>query len=76
MKTFLLPDSTSKIFINVCENETIKPATSTAAKSKKVRGQRWNVPYCLTPPREDLDKGELFEAVQQHCTVSSFVSLH
>lgn len=60
MKSFLLPESTSKIFINVCHSDTIGPAISTPAKNKnkKKRGERWSIPYSLTPPRNDVDKCE------------------
>ena len=61
MKSFLLPERTRKIFINVCHSEMISAATSSgpARNAQRKKGVRWSVPYSLTPPREDLDKCEL-----------------
>lgn len=56
MKSFLLPESTRKIFINVCHNEHIAPASSSPAKGKK--GENWSIPYTISPPREDVDKAK------------------
>jgi len=60
MKTFLKPECTRKLFINVCSSDVIQPATSKPASrtAKRGKGDHWNIPYSLTPPREDLDKGE------------------
>ena len=46
-----------KVFINICQSETIQQATSTDGVHKKKKGERWSIPYTLTPPRDDLDKG-------------------
>ena len=53
MKMFKKPEGT-KVFINVCQNENVKVATPTSVEE---RGEQWMIPYSLTPPREDLDKG-------------------
>lgn len=57
MKSFLLPESTSKIFVNVCYNDEVAQATSCPAQGKK-GVQHWSIPYTISPPREDVDKGE------------------
>ena len=54
MKMFTKPEGT-KVFINVCQNENVKVATPTSVEE---RGEQWMIPYSLTPPREDLDKGK------------------
>ena len=60
MKAFLKPECTRKLFINICFSDVLEPATSrpSAKTSKKGRGEHWNIPYSLSPPRDDLDKCE------------------
>ena len=53
MKLFTKPEG-KKVFVNVCQNENVKVATSTLVEG---RGEQWMIPYSLTPAREDLDKG-------------------
>ena len=58
MKSFLLPESTKKIFVNVCHNDEIAQASSCPAQGKK-GVQHWSIPYTISPPREDVDKGNV-----------------
>ena len=48
--------SKKKLFINMCQSDTLLPATQT----RHGQGQQWNIPYCITPLREDLDKSKMF----------------
>ncbi len=58
MKVFVEPGH-RKTFINVCQSDVVSTATSVAGKgSSKKRGQQWQIPYSITPDREDLDKCE------------------
>ncbi len=58
MKVFVEPGH-RKTFINVCQSDVVSMATSVAGKgSSKKRGQQWQIPYSITPDREDLDKCE------------------
>ena len=60
MKSFLLPEGTRKIFINVCYNDAVAEASSTPGKdSQQQRGEHWSIPYTISPPREDVDKGRV-----------------
>lgn len=45
-----------KAFVNVCSNNNVGIPFSTAESSKGRQGVHWSIPYCLVPPREDLDK--------------------
>ena len=49
------------MFVNVCTSDTVAEATGTPVKeevgSKKKSGTDWSVPYILSTPRDDLDKG-------------------
>ncbi len=65
MKSFLLPEATRKIFINVCHSDVVSPASSTPAqdKKRKKKGEQWSIPYSLAPPREDTDKCMLADLV-------------
>lgn len=49
-------DGIGKIFINVCSNSNVGKPTSTPGVDDGHRGLRWSIPYCLAPPREDVDK--------------------
>ncbi len=58
MKVFVEPGH-RKTFINVCQSDVVSTATSVAGKeSSKKRGQQWQIPYSITPDREDQDKCE------------------
>ena len=49
------------MFVNVCQSQVVAEATckpSLKAGSKKSNGTQWNIPYSLSPGREDLDKCE------------------
>lgn len=49
-------DGIGKIFINVCSNSNVGIPTSTPGIDDGKRGLCWSIPYCLAPPREDVDK--------------------
>jgi dynein assembly factor 2 len=55
----LLEPGRRKVFVNVCQSQVVAEATckpSLKAGSKKSNGTQWNIPYSLSPGREDLDK--------------------
>uniref|UniRef100_A0A1B6LPL3 Protein kintoun n=1 Tax=Graphocephala atropunctata TaxID=36148 RepID=A0A1B6LPL3_9HEMI len=45
-----------KAFINICSNTNVGTPSSNPDTSGGQHGLRWSIPYCLAPPREDLDK--------------------
>lgn len=49
-------DGVGKVFINVCSNSNVGKPTSTPGVDDGHRGLCWSIPYCLAPPREDVDK--------------------
>ncbi len=56
MKVFVEPGH-RKTLINVCQSDVVSTATCVAGKgSSKKRRQQWQIPYSITPGREDLDK--------------------
>ena len=58
LKTFILPEGKEKLFVNMCTSETLdKAEAKMATDSSGKRGESWSIPYSLTPPREDQDKG-------------------
>lgn len=62
MKIFTVPEDI-KVFINVCQSDSVKVATPTRIKNK---GEQWKIPYSLTPPRDDLDKGTCNTILSPH----------
>jgi len=46
----------SKAFINICSNDNVGKPSSTPGEDQGNRGLKWSIPYCMAPPREDLDK--------------------
>ena len=58
LRSYILPEGTKKMFMNICQSDTVEPAKSEPVKDSNGRtGEKWNIPYSLTTPREDLDKG-------------------
>ena len=59
MRAFLEPGH-HKAFINVCQSEIVSVATCSTTKggTKKSVGTQWQIPYSLTPGRDDLDKSK------------------
>uniref|UniRef100_A0A1B6F2W4 Protein kintoun n=1 Tax=Cuerna arida TaxID=1464854 RepID=A0A1B6F2W4_9HEMI len=49
-------DGVSKAFINICSNTNVGKPSSNPDVNGSQRGLRWSIPYCLAPPREDVDK--------------------
>uniref|UniRef100_A0A1B6I7X1 Protein kintoun n=1 Tax=Homalodisca liturata TaxID=320908 RepID=A0A1B6I7X1_9HEMI len=49
-------DGVSKAFINICSNTNVGKPSSNPDINGSQRGLRWSIPYCLAPPREDVDK--------------------
>lgn len=61
LRSYILPEGTRKMFLNICHSNTLEPAEAQFIKDSKGRtGEKWNIPYSLTTPREDLDKGITF----------------
>ena len=59
LKTIILPDNV-KAFVNICQSETLEKAVATRGTGKRgERGEQWSIPFSLSPPREDVDKGRL-----------------
>ena len=48
-------ESKQKAFINICTSPEIQAASYTLAG----KGQQWSIPYSLSQPREDKDKGKV-----------------
>ncbi|XP_054268995.1 protein kintoun-like [Macrosteles quadrilineatus] len=46
----------TKAFINICSNDNVGEPSSTPGFDEGHRGLKWSIPYCMAPPREDLDK--------------------
>ena len=53
----MFADSKKKVFVNICHSDAVEKATSSHSVDGLKRGQRWKIPYSLSKPREDLDKG-------------------
>lgn len=49
-------DGVGKVFINVCSNSNVGKPTSKPGVNDGHKGSSWSIPYCLSPPREDVDK--------------------
>ena len=61
LRSYVLPEGTRKMFVNICQSDTVEPAKSEPVKDSNGRtGEKWNIPYSLTTPREDLDKGNTY----------------
>lgn len=56
IKIFTKPEG-KKVFVNLCQNENVNEAAPTHRTTK---GDEWMLPYSLTPPRDDLDKGIVY----------------
>ena len=50
-------DTGKKLFLNLCHNEMVGLATAVPSTDAGKVGQKWSIPYSLTPPREDFDSG-------------------
>ena len=56
LKTFILPEGKTKVFINICHSDSVDKASSSRVKGDT--REKWSVPLSLAPPRDDLDKSE------------------
>ncbi len=63
-KSYILPEGKQKLFVNMCMTDTLNPAAATnpVKSSDGKRGENWNIPYSLTPPRDDHDKGSVYNS--------------
>ena len=58
-KSYILPEGEKKLFVNMCMSDIIDPSSVVGRikTSDGKIGEDWNIPYSLTPPRDDHDKG-------------------
>lgn len=64
LKSYILPEGEQKLFVNMCMTDTLDPASVNPVKGSDGKmGENWNVPYSLTPPRDDHDKGKYIRII-------------
>ncbi len=58
LKLYILPEGEQKLFVNMCMSDAVDPSVAERIRGSNGKiGESWNIPYSLTPPRDDHDKG-------------------